>query len=424
MSTVLESLVLSFMLSISCKVYFETILEKRIWKHRWVSGTMLPAFTFAFIIIAFSEIPPYIIQPLRTIAVICLIVQIYFQLRLSQNIVLSVLFCAFLWITSALVQAALEVLPAKYAILCRFDDELWNSLLLVIVLLFRRKYKRQKSVWTVTNWMRFGYFPAFSIAAIVVFNGFSWNTGFPDYNIQLIAIASFSVISIFAFYFIGNILEKEAEVHKMKLMQERSQNQVDMYRNMQYSYRQQARRMHDYKNQLNCIQGLLDNGSTEEASAYIQKLTGNLNRSMDLINTKHAVVNVIVNQKYRYAMEKGITMVISVNDLSRLTMSEEDIVTLLVNLLDNAVEACEKLSGSKIIQFKMELEDEQLILSIRNPTGTPVTIKDKIAATTKKDKCLHGIGLMNVDSVMKKNHGTSVLKCTDGFFYFSAIIPQ
>ena len=323
-----------------------------------------------------------------------------------------------------MVQAVLEVLPVKYMWLCQFDDELWNGFLLVMVLLFHHKYKNQKNVWSVTNWMRFGYFPVFSIAAIVIFNGFYWNTGFSDYNIQLIAIVSFSVISIFAFYFIGNILEREAEVHRMKLMQERTQNQMHMYRNMQQSYDQQARHMHDYKNQLNCIQGLLNNGSTEEAITYIQSLSGNLKKTMDLINTNHAVVNVVVNQKYKYALEKGITMVISVNDLSRLSMSEEDIVTILVNLLDNAIEACEKLSGNKIIQFKMQLEEEQLILSIRNPAGAPVIIKGKTAATTKKDKALHGIGLMNVDSVIKKNHGTSVLKCTDGYFYFSAIIPQ
>lgn len=55
----------------------------------------------------------------------------------------------------------------------------------------------------------------------------------------------------------------------------------------------------------------------------------------------------------------------SVNDLSGLTMKEEDIVTLLVNLLDNAMEACEKLDTGRIIRLKMILEDGELTLSVK-----------------------------------------------------------
>ena len=71
------------------------------------------------------------------------------------------------------------------------------------------------------------------------------------------------------------------------------------------------------------------------------------------------VVNVVLNQKYREAMEKGITMLITIGDLSKLALKEEDTVTLLVNLLDNAIEACEKQKTGKMIHFKMVLEDGQ-----------------------------------------------------------------
>ena len=111
-------------------------------------------------------------------------------------------------------------------------------------------------------------------------------------------------------------------------------------------------------------------------------------------------------------------------DLSGLTISEEDIVTLLGNLLDNAIEACEKLSGNKVIQFKMIIEEGQLVLSIRNTVKDAVKIEDNRIVTSKRDKSQHGIGLMNVDSVIRKNNGTSVLKCEDGWFSFAAMIPM
>ncbi len=82
-------------------------------------------------------------------------------------------------------------------------------------------------------------------------------------------------------------------------------------------------------------------------------------------------------------------MTFAINDLSKLTMAEEDLVTLLANLLDNAIEACEKLDAEntalrKNIHFKMVLEEGQLILSVRNPVSTPVQIKNNMVVTTKR----------------------------------------
>lgn len=113
-----------------------------------------------------------------------------------------------------------------------------------------------------------------------------------------------------------------------------------------------------------------------------------------------------------------------VNDLSRLKMCEEDIVTMLVNLFDNAIEACDKLNGNRIIKLKMVLEEQQLIFSIGNPVEKPIVMNGKLVSTSKNDKHKHGIGLMNVDSVIRKNKGTSTLKCVHGWFYFSAILPN
>ncbi|MDE6939865.1 MAG: ATP-binding protein, partial [Lachnospiraceae bacterium] len=93
-----------------------------------------------------------------------------------------------------------------------------------------------------------------------------------------------------------------------------------------------------------------------------------------------------------------------------------DLVTLLTNLLDNAIEACERSLGkdpaaSTVIQFKMIIEESQLVLAIRNPVIQPVLIRGSTISTSKKDRAHHGIGLSNVDLVVRKYGGTSSLKC-------------
>ena len=72
----------------------------------------------------------------------------------------------------------------------------------------------------------------------------------------------------------------------------------------------------------------------------------------------------------------------------------------------------------------MVLEDDQLILSTRNPVSAPLEIKNNRIQTKKSDAVHHGIGLLTIDSIIRENLGTSVLKCEDGWFRFSAIIPN
>lgn len=423
MENIVRSLMLSLMMAISLRVLFETFVPRRNYKFKWVEYTDILMWMAGFLWIAFSEIPPYLLQPVRTILVIAVIAQICYRMKLVQNLILSVLFCAIYWIVSILIISVFELMimiPEHMAgNIVEVLAQIIDLFLIVILCWFYKKYVGKLSE---TKWEKIGYYPIF---ALVVIMAISMMLGEDSTNVwytSLVAVAGFGIINIFYFYFVANSLKKEAEMQRLQLLHEQTENQMSMYQHMQKSYEQQRRYLHDYKNQLNCIQGMLSCGKTEETIHYIAGLTGSLRKHADHVNTNHTVVNVVLNQKYQEAWEKGITMTMAVSDLSELAMEEEDIVTLLVNLLDNAIEACEKLDEHKVIQFKMVIEEGQLILSIKNPVKETVLIKDKRVVTDKKDAIRHGIGLMNIDSVIRKNQGTSVVKCEDGWFYFSAMI--
>lgn len=424
MELFIRALVLGAVLSITCKIFFETILEKRKWKRKWIGDTELLAFLAGVLLISFSRIPPYIIQPIRFTAVLFLTVQLYFQIKPASNLILSLCFCTLYWITAMLSVPVLYVLPLQLRTYPGIEDWISNILLLGVVILFHFWYTKEEiSILSGTKWLRFAYFPVFSLAVIMAFSMLTWETEGAGNGMGLLAIAGFGGIHIFAFYFIVMILKREAKLQKVLLLHERTQNQMNLYRNMQTSYEQQRRLLHDYKNQMTCILGMLETGRIEETIEYMEKLTGKIWKNLDYVNTNHPVINTILNQKYQYARERDITMAMTVNDLSGLCICEEDLVVLLVNLIDNAVEACEKLETGRSIQMKLNLEEDEFILSIRNPVKEPVSLNGKTIPTTKEMKSEHGIGLLNIDAVIKKNKGTSIIKCEEGTFYFSAMIP-
>ena len=79
-------------------------------------------------------------------------------------------------------------------------------------------------------------------------------------------------------------------------------------------------------------------------------------RGMDVINTNNSVINVIMNTKYYEAKKAGASFICKINNLSGITMKETDIILLLSNLLNNAIEACEQCE-KPIIKMKFVKEE-------------------------------------------------------------------
>lgn len=424
MNTVLRCLILVFLSGTSCKLFFETIVPMRRWRHPWITYTAIPAFAAGQMLIALSPIPPYILQPVRFIITVAVVAQVYFQMRVIKNLILSVLFCGIYWSISTAVMSAFYFFYNSYYMsesLYRTIENLTETVNLCLMMAFHTHYKSRIRGLTNSCWKKFGLLPFLSLTIIVAFNLLSTDDTAANKYVLLTTISGIIILNIFLLYLAMRMFEKEEMLQSLQLRTERTRSQMDMYRTMQSQYEQQRRFLHDYKNQMSCIQGLLDCGQIREASEYIARMTGNLRTQYGDINTNHSVVNIVLNQKYQTARSHGIAMTFVINDLSELCMPEEDLVTLLTNLLDNAIEAC---TANKTIQFKMVLEEEQLILSIRNPVNSPVLIKNNTVATSKKDSAYHGIGLSNVDAVVRKYHGTSVLKCEDGWFSFAAMLPR
>lgn len=423
MAVIVRNLILIWMMGASCKLFYGALAPFR-YSRPWVERTVTGAFMVAFWVIAVTAIPAYVLQPVRMILLTALVAQIYYRLSPMKNLFFSTLFCGIYWLISMLVVSACYAFPAKVAKGLEWYMEIMIGCVhLCLMLVFYRRYRNRSLGVPGKKWSLLGLFPLCTLVVLVSFGMMSWEDKWGDRGARLAALSGFALIWVGIFYFMERWVETENRLQRLRLSQERTRNQIELYHNIQAAYEQQRRYLHDYKNQLQCIQGMVEQGSREEALTYISRLTGGIQKSGDYVNTNHRVVNVVLNQKYQEALERGIVMTMGINDLSSLAIEEEDLVVLLVNLLDNAIEACEALEDHRVIKVKIMLEEDQLILSVCNPVKEHMRIQGKTIATSKQDVASHGMGLLNVDAVIRRNGGTSAIKCEDGWFSFSAMIP-
>lgn len=212
--------------------------------------------------------------------------------------------------------------------------------------------------------------------------------------------------------------------NQMQLLREKSERTMQVYHEISADYEEQKRILHDYKNQIGCIRGLLKEGNYQEAGTYADKLADTISDWPRCVNVNNPVINAVLNEKYYMADTKDISIILHANDLSGLWLEEQDIVSILSNLLDNAIEACEKIEKKRVIQVKIIRERRQLVLSVRNPVSEPVSIENGQIRTGKEDKTKHGIGLKNVYLILEKYEGMGMMRYEDGCFYYTAVIPE
>ena len=189
--------------------------------------------------------------------------------------------------------------------------------------------------------------------------------------------------------------------------------------------RQRRKKNHDFKSHIGCIRELLGSGEYDKAKAYVAEIGIGYVDEMNYVNTNHTIVNAIINQKYKLAKEKGITMILSLNDLSNIIIKDEDIVTILANLLDNAIEACDKITtGNKIIKFKFVLENDEIYISVRNPMIGALEVVNGYPVSTKENPTKHGIGLKNVEATVTKYNGECNYSANEGYFTYTIIMGR
>lgn len=429
MISFVQRIVSTFLETVCCKYFLDTFLERCRGTTKW--GNRI----FTIIMMILFNLPSVVVEDslfLKTSFSILILMGIcffYYKCTFLQNLFFSIIYYG---IISALDFIGIIVLNFSIGGLELNETDLsfyivlialmCKTMLFVIVFLIRKRWNREESLEVVANneWYALAYFPIITLISIVAMLFSLKNTTRLTYALIIVA-SGLVIMNLIVFYIIKSIIKKEKDIQNSRLMQERTKNQIKFYRNMNENYEKQRKKAHDYKNQLTCIQGLIAGGKFEETKEYIEELTGTLNKEVDLIDTNNLVVNSIINQKYSYAQSKDITMAIKVNDLSNIVMKEEDMVILLSNLLDNAIEACEKCKN-KIIKVKIIDEKDQTIIAVNNPVEGEVVVENNRFITTKKDKANHGIGLLNIKSIVEKYNGISAIKCENGWFKFSALI--
>lgn len=424
----LKSIGIVFYEALCCRIFLDIFLKQRFsFKlERCVSVVLL---TSIFLLLALITQPnnEYIIRCMGGIISIFLFSLLSFLGKWQKKLFLSLAFYALLCCVDYFSYIMLEsilgntllgnnVIQVMFVLLCK-------TILFVVILGIEHFWNRGRIIQMAEpSWILMICFPVLSMMIMIVmllsFIGRNSSTGY------LIVSFGVMVMNVVMFEWLKYVSEKDRRWKQIHLLQERNEEKIKLYHEMSVNYDEQKRILHDYHNQIGCMQGLLKKQQYKEAKEYAEKLADSFPDQMQNVDVNHPILNVVLNQKYRLAKRKDISFLFYANDLSDLWLEEQDVVSLLSNLLDNAIEACEKLESERKIWVKLVREKRQFVLSIRNTVPEPVDIQDDEIPTSKEDKVKHGIGLKNVQMILNKYKGMGMMRYEERCFSYTAVIPD
>lgn len=360
-------------------------------------------------------------------------ISIVFRVNLVKSIFTSLLLLSYWMIVDSLFMMCISSLsgsdtslilesPYAYYLMC-FGGKTTELLGIVIMSAFA---KRHFQIWTMSwvEWLRVLFFPLATLWISMELLHMFYMA--PDLASELSLCAcillSADVMSVFL---LDHMEKQQLAIRDRAILQQDLKTERESISAWVTAYREERKRSHDFQNQLSVLRGMVaENVSDETFLQYIDSLLNVKLPATRYINTNRPVADVLLSQKAAIAKSKDISFQMHLDDLSSFPLPDDELVVVLANLLDNAIEACELISDERLryILIKIQCRPDVTYLHIENPTVKPVTIKNNRVITSRKGSASHGFGLQNVATILEMHQALYTLNYqeADSVFSFSA----
>lgn len=171
---------------------------------------------------------------------------------------------------------------------------------------------------------------------------------------------------------------------------------------------------HDFLKHISSLHYMLENRNETEAKSYLDDLVDGYEETNLSIKGERGTVAAILQQMYKQATAKGIEMIYDFDHpLSSLPPSDQELTSLLGNLLSNSIEACAEWQtnrqGKAIITVQFYKRAGLYVLNCKNNSlPIPTTILDHLFVTfgkTTKSGAHEGLGTKIIDDIVKRHQG-------------------
>lgn len=300
------------------------------------------------------------------------------------------------------------------------------STMVVLFIMWRTKAKAY-SLKKVSNVIAIVAIPLLAMMILYITMYVMILTNFQSNIIILLSIICVSMIVIAGIvWFMIARINKDNEIKTKLLLSEQKAN---LYKQNIISSNSQIETIkllkHDMKNNISCIDALIEEENYDEAHNICHSLTNKYTSIGTIVNTENYLLNAVLNVEIEKAKSYGIPIKLSITNDLKMFKNSSDIISLIGNILDNAISY---LSKNKVknneINFSTGYEGSYSVIKCRNNILDSVLFNNPSLKTDKKDKDNHGKGITIINSIAHKYNGDVIIKERNKEFIITVILDN
>jgi len=175
---------------------------------------------------------------------------------------------------------------------------------------------------------------------------------------------------------------------------------------------------HDLKHQLAAAEGAVRPEVAQELHRVISSYE-------TTIHTGNTALDAVLVRKSRLAEEKGIKLTFLADGTKLSFMSDVDIYSFFGNILDNAIEATEKLENTekRVISITVEAKGFFITVNAKNYFSGALEFSGGLPHTTKQDRFSHGFGMQSIQLLTEKYGGDLSIQTKEDMFILDILFP-
>ena len=148
---------------------------------------------------------------------------------------------------------------------------------------------------------------------------------------------------------------------------------------------------HDLNNQFSYVSVLLKKGNVDEAIAFIDDVTKKKEDALHSFSNANTTISSLLNMELTKARRMGIRMKLSVAVPPRIPLPDSVLVSLLANVIDNALEAQKASGKDDVVLLSLIASSDSLRVTTKNDINESQKKNAKKLSTTKPGRG-HGYG--------------------------------
>lgn len=193
---------------------------------------------------------------------------------------------------------------------------------------------------------------------------------------------------------------------------------VEAYEQLETHMEQVNEVKHDMRHHLNALQILLSNHNFDEANEYLNGLSNRVNSISTVTYCNYYVINSVLAYYVKKAEKKQIEFEILINLPEQIYINDDDLFSIISNMLENAIEAVKKINKipKPVVKFECSEKQNYLFIKCQNMFDGNIQYDEDRIITSKSNRNDHGLGLKSIQNIAEEYNGNMTVNiCEDEF---------